>query len=189
MFVLTRTTDYDTPTKVTSGSFTFVETGTTNADSGWVMTTDGAVTIGTTALAFSQFSGAGQITAGAGMTKSGNTLNVIGTADKITVAADAVTIASTYIGQNTITTLGTITTGVWSGTAITTLGTIGTGVWQGTAIADTYIGNTINATHLADGSVTNTEFQYIGSLTSNAQTQIDGKAGTGFSIAMSVALG
>lgn len=33
----------------------------------------------------------------------------------------------------------------------------------------------IDTTLLADGSVTNTEFQYIGGLTSDAQTQIDGK--------------
>ena len=41
-WVLTRTTDFDTPTEVTSGAFTFVETGSSNADSGWVMTTDGS---------------------------------------------------------------------------------------------------------------------------------------------------
>ena len=76
VFVLTRTTDFDSTSEVTSGAFTFIETGTANSDSGWVMTTDGAVTIGTTALAFSQFSGAGQITAGTGLTKVGNTLNV-----------------------------------------------------------------------------------------------------------------
>jgi hypothetical protein len=56
---------------------------------------------------------------------------------------------------------------------ITGVGTIGTGVWQGTAIANAYIGTTIDATKLADGTVTNAEFQYINSLTSNAQTQID----------------
>ena len=80
----------------------------TNADSGWVVTTDGTITVGTTAISWSQFSGAGQITAGAGMTKSGNTLNVIGTSNKITVSADAVTISTSYVGQTSITTLGTI---------------------------------------------------------------------------------
>ena len=59
---------------------------------------------------------------------------------------------------------------------ITGVGTIGTGVWQGTAIANAYIGTTIDATKLADGSVTNAEFQYINTLTSNAQTQLDAKA-------------
>jgi len=58
---------------------------------------------------------------------------------------------------------------------LVTVGTIGTGVWQGTAIANAYIGTTIDATKLADGTVTNAEFQYINSLTSNAQTQIDAK--------------
>jgi hypothetical protein len=62
------------------------------------------------------------VTAGTGMTGGGSsgdvTLNVIGTADKITVSADALTIASTYVGQTSIVTLGTIATGVWNGTAI-----------------------------------------------------------------------
>jgi hypothetical protein len=35
---------------------------------------------------------------------------------------------------------------------------------------------TVNATSIADGSVTNTEFQYINTLTSNAQTQLNAKA-------------
>lgn len=113
-----RSTDADTAAKVTAGMFVFVEQGTTNADSGWVLTTDGAITLGTTALTFAQFSGAGQITAGAGLTKTGNTLDVVGTANRITANADSIDIASTYVGQASITTLGTITTGVWNGTAI-----------------------------------------------------------------------
>jgi hypothetical protein len=98
--------------------FTFVEEGAVNQDSGWVMTTNGPVTLGTTGLAFTQFSGAGSVTAGAGLTKDGNTLDVGGTADRITVNADSVDIASTYAGQNTITTLGTVTTGTWSASAV-----------------------------------------------------------------------
>ena len=116
-WVLTRATDADIASEITGGTFTFVEEGT-NADNGYVFTHDGSPTMGSTSLSVSQFSGAGQITAGAGMTKSGNTLNVIGTADKITVAADAVTIATGYIGQSSITTLGTISTGTWQGTDV-----------------------------------------------------------------------
>ena len=152
----TRAIDFDnTPgTEVTSGAFTFVEEGTTNADSGWVLTTNGTITIGTTALTFSQFSGAGQITAGAALTKTGNTLDVqvaanggieivsdalqlkagvagngltyttgvlavVGTTDRITVNADSIDISTNYIGQNTITTLGTVTTGTWNANTIT----------------------------------------------------------------------
>jgi len=117
-WVLTRTPDADAASELTAGAFTFVEEGTANADNGYVMSTNGAVTLGTTAITFEQFSGAGQITAGNGLTKTGNTIDVVGTANKITVSADAITIAASYVGQNTITTLGTIGTGVWAGTDV-----------------------------------------------------------------------
>ena len=113
----TRVTDIDAWTEV-PGAFTFVEQGTVNADTGWVSTADTGGTLNTTAITWAQFSGAGSITAGAGMTKTGATLDVIGTADRITVAADSVDISSTYVGQASITTLGTITTGTWTGTTI-----------------------------------------------------------------------
>jgi hypothetical protein len=63
------------------------------------------------------------ITAGDGLTGGGTiaatrTLNVVGTAGRITVSADAVDIASTYVGQSTITTLGTISAGTWNGSVI-----------------------------------------------------------------------
>jgi hypothetical protein len=113
-----RAPDADTSAKVTTGMFTFVAQGTVNGDNGFVLTTNDAITLGTTSLDFVQFSGAGQVIAGAGLTKSGNTLDVVGTADRITINADSVDIASTYVGQSTITTLGTITTGVWNGTDV-----------------------------------------------------------------------
>ena len=73
---MTRATDADSSTEVTAGMFVFVEEGTVNADNGFVLTTDGSITVGSTALTFTQFSGAGQIVAGNALTKSGNTLNV-----------------------------------------------------------------------------------------------------------------
>ena len=85
---------------------------------------------------------------------------------------------------------GTVTLDVEaSQTQITALGTITTGTWQGTAVANAYLGTGINATKLADGTVTNTELQYINTLSSNAQTQITAKAGKSFVTAMAVALG
>ena len=113
-----RSTDADSSVEVTAGLFTFVAEGTVNADSGWVLSTNDTITLGTTDLTFVQFSGAGQITAGAGLTKTGNTIDVIGTADRITVNTDSVDIASTYVGQTSITTLGTITTGTWDATTV-----------------------------------------------------------------------
>ena len=60
-----------------AGMFTFVEQGTVNADNGFVCTSNkGSAVVGTNNLAFSQFSGAGQITAGDGLDKSANTLSV-----------------------------------------------------------------------------------------------------------------
>jgi len=117
-FVLTRTPDADAASELTAGAFTFTEEGTANADNGYVLSTDGAVTLGTTAINFEQFSGAGQISAGNGLTKTGNTIDAVGTAGTITVSADAITIAADYVGQNTIVTTGTISTGTWAATDV-----------------------------------------------------------------------
>ena len=113
-----RADDANSSAEVTAGMFTFVSEGTANSDSGWVLTTNDTITLGSTALVFAQFSGAGQITAGAGLTKTGNTIDAVGTADRITVNADSIDIASTYAGQSTIATVGTITTGTWQATDV-----------------------------------------------------------------------
>lgn len=113
---LARATDANTADELL-GMAVFVLEGTA-ADSAWVLATNAPITVDTTALSFTQFTGAGQINAGAGLTKSGNTLDVGGTADRITVNTDSIDIAATYAGQNTITTVGTIGTGTWQGTAV-----------------------------------------------------------------------
>ena len=152
-FVLTRTPDADAASELTGGAFTFVEEGTANADNGYVLTTNGTPTLGTTNITFEQFSGAGQISAGAGLTKTGNTIDVVGTADKITVTANALTIASTYVGQSSITTLGTITTGVWNGTAIAATSG-GTGL-SSIAKGSVLVANSANTLSALDGGGSN----------------------------------
>jgi hypothetical protein len=78
--------------------FTFVENGTLNADSGWVLITDGDITVGTTGLAFSLFSVAGNILAGDGLSKTGDVLNVnVGTG--IEIHSDALRIKSDAAGD------------------------------------------------------------------------------------------
>jgi hypothetical protein len=75
--VFTRVEDADSSAQVTGGLFTFVESGSTNADNAYVLTSiTGTATMGSDALTFTQFSGAGQVTAGTGLGKSGNTLSV-----------------------------------------------------------------------------------------------------------------
>lgn len=97
-----RAADFDADAEATSGSFFFIEEGTSFGDSGWVLTTNNPVTLGGatgTALAFAQFSGAGQITAGAGLAKTGNTLD-IGTvaSTRITVNANDIDLGQPTIG-------------------------------------------------------------------------------------------
>lgn len=75
-YVLTRAVDMDQPTEITS-AFTFVTAGTTNASTGWIVTGAGPYTIGTTAIVWSQFSGAGTITAGTGLTQAGNVISLV----------------------------------------------------------------------------------------------------------------
>ena len=84
-----RSTDADTSSEITASFAVFVEEGTVNADSGWTLTNNGTITVGSSELVFTQFTGLGQVTAGAGLTKTGNTLN-IGAGTGITVNADTI---------------------------------------------------------------------------------------------------
>ena len=146
-----RAADADEPNEVSAGLFVFVEEGTANADSGFVLTTDNPLVVGTDGLEFVQFSGAGQIVAGDGLSKTGNTLfvnvangieisgdnvqlastvagagitytsgvlDIVGTANRILVNADSIDISANYVGQSSITTLGTVTTGTWNADVI-----------------------------------------------------------------------
>ena len=86
-----RSTDANENAEVTAGFAVFVEEGTVNADSGWVLTTDGSITVGSTALSFTQFTGLGQVTAGDGLTKTGNVINAVG-GTGIAITADSIAV-------------------------------------------------------------------------------------------------
>lgn len=62
--------------EVTSGMFTFVEEGTVNLSTGYVLVTPDPIVVGTTALTFTQFSGAGSAVAGNGIDITGNVISV-----------------------------------------------------------------------------------------------------------------
>ena len=117
-FGWSRSSDADTSAEVSAGLYVFVSEGITQGGSGWLLTSPDPITVGSSNLVFQQFTGTGQITAGAGLSLSGNTINVGGTSNRITVNADTIDIASTYAGQNTITTLGTVSTGAWAASTI-----------------------------------------------------------------------
>lgn len=126
-WVLTRAEDQNTTPEMGSGDLVYVAAGTVNGTTLWVQTAK-VTTIGTDAVTWTQFSGASTATAGAGLVKNGNAYDVAGTSNRITVNSDSIDIASTYVGQ----------------TSITTLGTIGTGTWQGSVIGSTYGGTGVN---------------------------------------------
>ena len=71
-----RADDFDGTPAVDTGAFTFVEYGTANGGTGWVLTTTGTITIGTTALTFTQFSGGGTFTAGDALSLTGSEFDV-----------------------------------------------------------------------------------------------------------------
>lgn len=100
------------------GSFVFVEQGTANSATAWVLVTQAPITIGTTALSFSQVGGAASYTAGNGLQLTGNSFAAVGTTNRISVSAGGIDISATYVGQASITTVGTIASGTWQGTAV-----------------------------------------------------------------------
>jgi hypothetical protein len=103
-----RAEDFDSSAEVTAGAFTFVEEGTINGDTGFVLTTNDTITLGTTALTFTQFSGTGQITAGDGLSKDGATLNVNVDNLSIEISSDALRIASGAAGNGLSASVGVL---------------------------------------------------------------------------------
>ncbi len=127
----TRATDADANAEVTPGLAVFVEEGTTQADTGWVMTNTGAVTVGTTALTFVQFTGLGEVTAGTGLSKSGNTMSIDTTVTVDKTTSQALTNKDLTSGTNTFPTFNQNTTG--SAAKLTTARNINGVAFDGTA--------------------------------------------------------
>lgn len=88
-------------------AYLFVEQGTVNADVGFLCTVDAGGTLGTTAITFVQFNGAGQIVAGAGLTKTGNTIDV-GAGSGISVAADSIALTGQALALHNLATNGIV---------------------------------------------------------------------------------
>ena len=125
--VLTRATDFDTPTEMAGGDFCFVQQGTTYNDTGWVMT-DPVTTVGTSDVTWVQFSGAGSFTAGAGLTLTGTEFSV--NVDNLTTAISGGNVVVKTSAQLTTPNIGAATgtslvaTGNVSGGNLTTVGII-----------------------------------------------------------------
>ena len=165
-----RSTDFDslTPIDEINGAMVPVQEGTENAGKIFVQT--GTVTtLGTDPINFVYFNSVSTLVGGDGITISGTNVSVDHdgqglqfTANQLALELDGSTLSKSA---------------------------------SGVKVADGGISNTqinasaaIDATKIADGSVTNTEFQYIGGLTSDAQTQLNGKANTALSNLASTAV-
>ncbi len=195
--VLTRADDFDTPTEIAGGDFTFVSTGTTLNDSGFV-NTDPVSTVGTDPITFVQFSGAGTYTAGTGLTLSGSEFSITNTAvsaasygngthnatftvnarGQLTAAANVEITA----GAGALT--GTVLNSSVVDSSLTSVGTIDTGVWEGTAIGAAYV-STLNQNTTGYAATVSTAAQpnitSVGTLTgltvsSTISGSIDGSA-------------
>ena len=143
--VLTRATDADTASEFSSGSFTFIEKGSSNADAGFVMTQDTAITFGSTDVTWSQFSGAGSFTDGDALSKSGNTLNWVD--DNITLEVNSDTarikgISATAVGDLLIGAASnagyTALAKAAANNSFLTMGTAGTASWTTTIDGGTF---------------------------------------------------
>jgi parallel beta-helix repeat protein len=180
--VLTRHTSMDAGTEF-PGAFVFIESGTVNTAAGFVCTNSSTPTVGVTNISFTQFSGAGEITAGAGLTKTANTIDAVGTANRILVNADSIDIDSAYVGQSSITTLGTIATGTWGATtiAVNKGGTGQTSYTDGQLLIGNSSGNTLAKTTLTGTSNQITVTNGGGSITLSTPQNIDSGASPTFS--------
>lgn len=162
----TRAPDMDAWGEV-QDAYTFVMQGTVNADTGWVCTADPAGVLGTTPLPWVQFSSAGQIAPGNGLSKTGNTLNVVGTASRISVGA-AVDIDAAYVGQASITTLGTVAAGTWNATTIA----VGRGGTGATSLTGYVKGNGASAMTAA-ATIPNADIAGLGSMALQAASAVN----------------
>ena len=148
-----RSTDANSSETITPALFTFVESGNTFPNSGWVLTNNSTITVGTTPLNFTRFSGAGMIDAGTGLTKTGDRLNVeTASTSRIVINEDNIDLATTGVSAGdyqlvTVDEYGRIT----AGSNPTTLA--GYGITDAQPLDDTLTG-------LADLSTSADDFVY-----------------------------
>ena len=147
----TRATDFDANAEVTSGAFTFVTEGTANGDSGFVLTTNDDITVGSTAMTWAQFSGAGQITAGVGLAKSGNTLSVGVDDSSIEINSDALRVKAAGVTNAMLAGSIDLTAKV---TGTLPIGNGGTGL-TAAAKGSVILANTANTLSALDGGGSN----------------------------------
>ena len=124
-------------------AFTFIEDGTTQADTGWVTTASAGGTLGTTPIPFVQFSGAGTYTAGTGLTLTGGEFSITNTSVTAGAFGSASnTLSATVNAQGQLTALSAQAIAI-ANTQVSGLGTMSTQAASNVAITG---GSIINLT-------------------------------------------
>jgi hypothetical protein len=166
--VLTRADDFDTPAEMAGGDFTFVVAGTLYDNTGWVMP-DAVTTVGTTAVVWVQFSGAGTYTAGTGLTLTGSQFSITNTAVTATSYGSSTAIPSFTVNQQGQLT-GASTNAVVAPAGTLTGATLASGVTASSLTSVGTLGSLAVTGNITSGNLSGTSI--VGTLTTAAQTNI-----------------
>ena len=191
--VLTRATDFDTPTEMGGGDFTFIQAGTLYNDTGWVMT-DPVTTVGTTNVNWVQFSGAGTYTAGTGLTLNGTQFSISNTAvtagaygngdyvATFTVNAQGqlTAAANTAITANAANLTGTTLSSTVVNSSLTSVGTLGSlAVTANVTAGNVYANSGTIGASLLTGTLTTAAQPNITSVGALSSLSVTGNANVG----------
>ena len=184
-WVLTRASDADNSPagEIAYGDFTFVQTGTINGGYGYIMTTTGTITLGTSNIVYTQFNTGQSVVAGNGLsevTPGTLSINTAITADLSTTQTFTnKTLTSPKINEDVALTATATELNILDGATLSTteLNYVD-GVTSSiqTQLDSKLSTSTASSTYqpLVSG-VSNTEIGYLDGVTSSIQTQLDGK--------------
>jgi hypothetical protein len=160
-----RAEDFDADDKVTANAFTFIEEGTANADTGWMLTTDDPITVGGgsgTALVFQQFSSAGTLDAGDGLQKIADEISILPDGDSVSVSSGGLKAAVPATGNKHMT--ASVTSSDEDAATATAL--------AATPAGDGYVAVVVNGQlqHVGSGTKASVDCYFSGDAGSTART-------------------